>query len=335
MIMKVRKQSQLYQRSLQVPVLGNITAYVQRNAGILVGLVVLSVFLSVATETFATSTNIINILRQITTNVCLTIGIMMAILLAGIDLTGGAIIALSGCIAARAVMDMGVPVYVAVLMGCGSGLIVGMLNGVIIAYTDMPPFIVTLAMQNICRGAAYLYANGNPIRVSNDAFEKIGMGYLGSIPLPVIYSIVILLITFWILTQTRIGREIYAVGGNRDAARFTGININRTQIFVYAYSGLLAAFAGIVLASRMASGQPAVGVGYETDAVAAAVLGGTSMSGGVGTPGGMVIGILVIGVLNNGLNLLHVNSFWQYVARGVVILLAVYIDLLRKRKQYH
>lgn len=330
-----KERKTFYERTQGIPVVKSIAAYISRNLGILIGLVILCTFLSFATKTFATKVNIINILRQITTNVCLTVGIMMAILLGGIDLTGGAIIALSGCISAKAVMDMGMSVPLAVALGCLSGLVVGIANGAIIAYTDMPPFIVTLAMQNICRGAAYLYANGNPIRVSNDAFERIGMGYFGAIPLPVIYSVVILLVTAWILTQTKTGREIYAVGGNREAARFTGINIQKTQIFVYAYSGFLAAFAGVVLAARMASGQPAVGVGYETDAVAAAVLGGTSMSGGIGTPGGMVIGILVIGVLNNGLNLLHVNSFWQYVARGVVILLAVYVDLMRKRKSSH
>ena len=331
---KGNETSGLSVKTRRVPALGGITTYVQRNLGILSGLIALCVVLSLVTTTFATSNNIINILRQITTNVCLTIGIMMAILLGGIDLTGGAIIALSGCVAAKSIMTFGQPVLVGVLMGCGVGLFFGLLNGVIIAYTDMPPFIVTLAMQNICRGSAYLYANGNPIRISNAAFENIRMGYVLGIPLPVVYSVILLLITFWVLTQTKIGREIYAVGGNREAARFTGINIHRVQIFVYGYSGLLAAVAGIVLASGMASGQPAVGVGYETDAVAAAVLGGASMSGGVGTPGGMIIGILVIGVLNNGLNLLHVNSFWQYVARGVVILLAVYVDLLRKRKEY-
>lgn len=328
------KKNGLYQKAMQIPVLRGVISWILRNAGILTGLLVLCVFLSFSTTTFATKTNIINILRQITTNVCLTVGIMMAILLGGIDLTGGAIIALSGCISAKAVMEMGMPVFAAVLLGCLAGLVVGILNGVIIAYTDMPPFIVTLAMQNICRGAAYLYANGNPIRVSHDAFEHIRMGYVGMIPLPVIYSVIILAVSAWILTQTKTGQEIYAVGGNREAAKFTGINIHKTQIFVYAYSGLLAGFAGIVLAAGMASGQPAVGVGYETDAVAAAVLGGTSMSGGVGTPGGMIIGILVIGVLNNGLNLLHVNSFWQYVARGVVILLAVYVDLMRKKRAH-
>lgn len=284
--MKEKEPKNLYQKALQIPVLRSVLAWMFRNAGILAGLVVLCVFLSFGTATFATKTNIINILRQITTNVCLTVGIMMAILLGGIDLTGGAIFALSGCIAAKAVMSMELPVFAAVLLGCLAGLVVGMLNGVIIAYTDMPPFIVTLAMQNICRGAAYLYADGNPIRVSHDGFEKIGMGYVGMIPLPVVYSVIILAVSAWILTQTKMGQEIYAVGGNREAARFTGINIHKTQIFVYGYSGLLAGFAGIVLAARMASGQPAVGLGYETDAVAAAVLGGTSMSGGIGTPGG-------------------------------------------------
>lgn len=323
-----------YEESQRVPVLKGVTAYIHRNVGILIGFAALCIFLCFGTATFATQTNIINILRQISTNVCLTVGIMLAILLGGIDLTGGAIIALSGCVSAKAVMDQGMPVLLAVFLGCLVGLIVGLLNGVIIAYTDMPPFIVTLAMQNICRGAAYLYADGNPIRVSNEPFEEIGMGYVGSIPLPVIYSVIILAVSAWLLTQTKMGQEIYAVGGNREAARVTGININRVQIFVYAYSGFLAGFAGIVLAARMASGQPGTGIGYETDAVAAAVLGGTSMSGGVGTPGGVIIGILVIGVLNNGLNLLHINSFWQYVARGVVILLAVYVDLLRKRKEY-
>ena len=327
-------KNSFYSRTQCIPVVRGVAAYAHRNLGILCGLIALCIFLSVSTTTFATSGNILNILRQITTNVCLTIGIMMAILLGGIDLTGGAIIALSGCVAAKSIMDFGQPVVVGILLGLGVGLFFGLLNGVIIAYTDMPPFIVTLAMQNICRGAAYLYADGNPIRISNDAFETIRMGYLWGIPLPVIYSVILLFITFWILTQTKIGREIYAVGGNREAARFTGININRVQIFVYSFSGLLAAVAGIVLASGMASGQPGTGVGYETDAVAAAVLGGASMSGGVGTAGGMIIGILVIGVLNNGLNLLHVNSFWQYVARGVVIILAVYVDLLRKRKEY-
>ena len=164
-------KNSFYSRTQSIPVVRGVAAYAHRNLGILCGLIALCIFLSVSTTTFATSGNILNILRQITTNVCLTIGIMMAILLGGIDLTGGAIIALSGCVAAKSIMDFGQPVVVGILLGLGVGLFFGLLNGVIIAYTDMPPFIVTLAMQNICRGAAYLYADGNPIRISNDAFE--------------------------------------------------------------------------------------------------------------------------------------------------------------------
>lgn len=191
-----KKKNSLYSRLQGVPVIGGVSEYVHCNLGILCGLVALCIFLTVATSTFATSNNILNILRQITTNVCLTIGIMMAILLGGIDLTGGAIIALSGCVAAKSIMDFGQPVMVGILLGLGVGLLVGLINGVIIAYTDMPPFIVTLAMQNVVRGAAYLYADGNPIRISNDVFENIRMGYAWGIPLPVIYSIIILFITF-------------------------------------------------------------------------------------------------------------------------------------------
>ena len=217
---------------------------------------------------------------------------MMAIIISGIDLTVGSIIALSGCVTVKAIVALGIPVFWAVILGCFVGALSGLITGCII-----------------------------------------GSGYLGFIPLPVVYTGCLLLLTWFILNRTRLGRHIYAVGGNREAARFSGINIKRVQIFVYTYSGCLAAFAGIVLASRMASGQPAVGVGYETDAVAASVLGGASMTGGVGTIGGLVIGALVIGILSNGLNLLGVNSFWQYIAKGVVILIAVYIDMFRKRKQ--
>ena len=307
--------------------------YVKTNLGILSAFFIMFLFLSLATQRFLTADNWINIFRQVTTNTTISIGLMMAIIISGIDLTVGSIIALSGCVTVKAIVALGIPVFWAVILGCFVGALSGLITGCIIAYTDMPPFVVTLAMMNVGRGAAYLVANGSPIRLSTEEFEQIGSGYLGFIPLPVVYTGCLLLLTWFILNRTRLGRHIYAVGGNREAARFSGINIKRVQIFVYTYSGCLAAFAGIVLASRMASGQPAVGVGYETDAVAASVLGGASMTGGVGTIGGLVIGALVIGILSNGLNLLGVNSFWQYIAKGVVILIAVYIDMFRKRKQ--
>ena len=313
--------------------LGPIVTYFRTNIGILAAFAIMFIGLAIATPNFLTAGNWINVLRQITTNANLAIGVMAAIIINGIDLSGGATIALSGCVSVQMIVLFDLPIPLAVGLGLLVGIMVGLLNGSVIAFTGMPPFIVTLATQNICRGAAYLVADGKPIRIQNDIFEKIGTGYWGPIPYPVIYTIVILAFGYFVLNRTRFGRQIYAVGGNREAARFSGIKTWRVELLVYTFSGLFAAVAGIVLAARMASGQPKVGEGYETDAVAAAVLGGASMSGGVGTIGGMFVGALVIGILSNGLNLLNVNSFWQYVAKGVVILIAVYIDMFRKRKQ--
>jgi ribose transport system permease protein len=327
----------LTERRESGPIVTFISNYVKTNIGILAAFLLMFVFLSVFNKNFLTANNIINVLRQISTNTNLAIGVMLAIIIGGIDLTSGAIVAMSGCVAAKMITEYGYPIWLAILCGCLVGAVAGAMNGSIIAYTGMPPFVVTLAMMNICRGAAYLTADGKPIRVPSsrfgNSFEIIGTGYLGPIPYPVIYTVIFLILTFFVLSQTRLGRHIYAVGGNREAARFSGITPARIEIIIYTYSGLLAAFAGVVLAARMASGQPAVGMGYETDAIAAAVLGGASMSGGVGTVGGLIIGALVIGVLSNGLNLLGVNSFWQYVAKGVVILIAVYMDIYRKRKE--
>lgn len=308
-----------------------VVRYLKTNIGILTAFLIMFIFLGIASDRFLTVGNWINVARQISTNTMISIGVMMAILISGIDLTVGSVIALAGCIAVKAV-EAKVPIPLAVILACGVGCLSGLVTGIIIAYTGMPPFVVTLAMQNVCRGASYLTANGTPIRSTSNVFESIGTGYLGPIPYPVIYTAVFLALTWFILNQTRLGRRIYAVGGNREAAVFSGINIRWVEIFVYTYSGMLAAFAGVVLAARMASGQPAVGIGYETDAVAASVLGGASMIGGEGTVGGLLIGALVIGILSNGLNLLGVNSFWQYIAKGVVIIIAVNIDMIRKKK---
>jgi ribose transport system permease protein len=186
-------------------------------------------------------------------------------------------------------------------------------------------------MQSICRGAAYLAAGGAPVTVRNPAFTALGNGSLGPIPFPVIYMIVLFILLYLLLNKTRLGRHIYALGGNPTAAKYSGINVTRVKVFVWSVSGFLAAFAGVVLASRMSSGQPTAGVGYETDAIAAAVIGGTSMYGGVGRTGGVFIGVMIIGMISNGLNLLHVNSFWQYVIKGIIIIAAVYFDM-RKNK---
>lgn len=317
---------------LKNSVIGSVASYFKTNLGILIAFLLLFLIMSSTANHFFSYDNFLNILRTVSTNSYLAIGVMMAIMLAGIDLTGGSMIALSGCITVISMTALHVPIWLAVFLGCLTGVVVGLTNGLIISYTGMHPFIVTLAMQSICRGAAYLVANGSPVTTTDDSFSQIGNGYLGNLPLPVVYMAVFLILDFFLLNKTRIGRHVYAVGGNRVAAKYSGINIHRVEIMVYTVSGLLAAFAGVVLASRMSSGQPAVGVGFETDAIAAAVLGGTSFFGGTGTVGGMFIGVLVIGVINNGLNLMHVNSFWQYVAKGAIILIAVYVDMYRTKR---
>lgn len=313
-------------------IINSIVTYFKTNLGILIAFMALFLIMCFTAPNFFSYDNFLNVLRTVSTNSFLAVGVMMAIMLAGIDLTGGALIALSGCITVITMTSLNVPMWLAVLLGCLTGLVVGLVNGLIISYTGMHPFIVTLAMQSICRGIAYLVANGSPVSTSSDSFSQIGNGYLGPIPLPVVYMVIFLILQFFLLNKTRIGRHVYAVGGNRVAAKYSGINIHKVEIMVYTISGLLAGFAGVVLSSRMSSGQPAVGVGFETDAIAAAVLGGTSFFGGTGTVGGMFIGVLVIGVINNGLNMMHVNSFWQYVAKGAIILIAVYVDMYRTKK---
>lgn len=312
---------------------GPVVRYFKNNFGILAGFLVLFIILSIFADRFFTYDNFINVLRNISTNSYLSIGVMMAIMLGGIDLTGGALLAFSGCVCVAAMERLGLPIPVAIACGLSIGLAAGFANGMIIAYSGIHPFVVTLAMMSICRGGAYLIADGRPIPLRNDAFAFLGNGYLGPFPLPVIYTMLFLFLAYLLLNRTRIGRHVYAVGGNSVSARYSGINIVRVKVMVWTISGFLGAFGGIVLAARMSSGQPAVGVGFETDAIAAAVLGGTSMYGGVGNIGGVFIGVLIIGIISNGLNLLQVNSFWQYVAKGVIILLAVYLDMYRQKKQ--
>ena len=306
----------------------------KEKLGIIVAFLVLCVFLSVFPKTsgsFFTRQNIFNVLRQISTNLFLACGMTMVIILGGIDLSVGSIIALSGCISAGCVARYNLPLPIALLMGLLVGLLVGMFNGAVISKTTIPAFIVTLATMNIAKGLAYVYTGGSPVRVVTKEWQFLGAGYVGIFPTPVVILVIVLIITAIIMNKTKMGRHMYAVGGNQQAAEFSGIKVEKVKFFVHAFSGLMAGLAGIVLASRMYSGQPTAGDGAEMDAIAAVVVGGTSMAGGSGKIGGTIIGGLIIGVLNNGLNLLNVNSFWQYVVKGVVILLAVFLDYFRNK----
>lgn len=314
----------------------SVYRYFKENLGIIIAFIVLFGFLSLnplTAHSFLTSQNMFNVLRQISTNMYLACAMTMVIILGGIDLSVGSIIAFSGCVAAACVVRHGMPIPGALITGILVGVIFGMFNGLIIAKTTIPAFIVTLATMNIARGFAYVYTGGSPVRVVSKAWQFIGAGYIGIFPVPVLIMIAVLIVTALLMNNTRLGRHIYAVGGNVQAASFSGISVSSIKFWIYTYSGLMAGIAGVVLASRMYSGQPTAGNGAEMDAIAAVVVGGTSMAGGSGKIGGTIIGALIIGFLNNGLNLMNVNSFWQYVVKGVVILLAVFLDFVRTNKK--
>lgn len=313
----------------------SVVKYFKDNIGIIIALLLMCVFLVIfptTRTTFLTPKNVFNILRQNASNLFLATGMTMVIILGGIELSVGSVIALSGCVAAGCVVNLGLPEIVGFAAAIGVGALVGMFNGFVICKTNIPPFIVTLASMNIAKGIALVYTQGAPIRCMTDAFKFPGAGYIGPVPTPVVLMIAIFIIAVLIVNRTQLGRHIYAVGGNAQAAQFSGINVQKVKFIVYTYTGIMSGIAGIIVASRLYSGQPAAGDGAEMDAIAAVVVGGTSMSGGSGRLGGTLIGVLIIGVLNNGLNLMGVDSNWQYIVKGVVILLAVYVDFIRNRK---
>ena len=307
-----------------------ISTFIRGNFGILIGLFVLSAILTVSTDFFLTGKNLLTILRQISINVLLAFGMTFVLIVGGIDLTVGSVVGASG-VAVVMLIEAGFPIPIAIICALLLGALVGLINGSIIAYTGMPAFIVTLSMQGVVRGVAYIITDGRSVASSNKFFTTIGNSYFFGIPIPIYIVVFVMIIISIILYRTKFGRRMYAIGGNATAAKFSGIKIKSLVVRVYIISAVLSALAGIVLASRMYSGQPTAGQGYESDAIAAAVLGGTSFSGGIGTVGGTLIGALVIGVLSNGLNLLHISSYVQMVIKGIVIILAVGIDLFKNR----
>jgi len=309
----------------------SVKQYFRENLGIMIGFFILSAIVAVLNGRFLSSSNILNVARQLFSNCNLALGMSLVIICGGIDLSVGAVMAISGTIVSGFIADGVMPMVPAILVGLAIGVLVGSINGFIISKFDVAPFIVTMAVQQICRGLVYIYADGQPIRCMYEAFNNLGNGYIGAFPVTIYYSIFFVVVVWVLLSKTKMGRKIYAVGGNITAARFSGINVDRVRVSVYATSGFLAAFAGIIYCARMYSGQPTLGTGDETDAIAAVVLGGASFNGGIGKIGGVIFGVLVIAVLSNALNLLHVNSFWQLVAKGVVILLAVGVDVAKKR----
>lgn len=310
-----------------------VTSYFKRNAGILIGLFALCIIIALKTDRFLTPDNIFNVLRQISSNMYLACGMTMILIAGGIDLSVGSIVAITG-VTVGTLLNAGMPIPVALLICLLAGAVYGAINGLIITRTTLPPFIVTYSMMQILRGATYVYTGGTTVRIDDRSFINLGTGYaFGIIPLPVIYMLVVFVIVFLVLTKTQLGRHIYAVGGNQKAATFSGINVRNVRMFVYVFSGVMGALAGIVLSARNYSGNPLAGDGAEMDAIAACVLGGASMAGGYGYIGGTLIGALIIGLLNNGLNLMRIDSYWQIILKGVVILVAVYVDYVKNLKK--
>jgi ribose/xylose/arabinose/galactoside ABC-type transport system permease subunit len=294
--------------------------------GILLAFLILIIVMAVLSPSFLKFTNIMNILRQTSINGIVAVGMTFVIILAGIDLSVGSVLALAAVVAASLAHPGHYPVILPVLAGLLAGTLCGFINGIIIAGRKIAPFIVTLAMMTMARGAALVYTNGRPVIELSDVYNKIGGSYLLGIPIPVIIFVIVVFLGWFLLSMTVFGRHVYATGGNKTAAELSGIVTSRVTVIVYSLTGLLAGLAGIVLSSRVMSGSPAMGQGYELDAIAAVVIGGTKLTGGVGTIAGTVLGALIIGVMNNGLDLLSVSSYWQQIVKGLIILLAVMID---------
>lgn len=295
----------------------------------LLALLVLIAGVSTLSENFFTLNNIFNILQQTSVNAIIAVGMTLVILTSGIDLSVGSVFALTGAVVAS-IVGLDLNPFIAIFAGLILGSLLGMTSGIIVAKGKLQAFIATLVMMLILRGVTLVYTQGSPINLGmtdhSEMFEWIGFGRLFGVPFPIILMVIVFLIAGYILKFTRFGRHIYAVGGNESAARLSGINVDRVKIMVYMISGLLCAVAAMIEVARLSSAQPTAGTGYEMDAIAAVVLGGTSMAGGRGKIIGTLIGALILGFLNNGLNLLGVDAYYQMIVKGSVILLAVLID---------
>ena len=306
-------------------------AFFAQYFGQIIFLVLLFVVLSLATDKFLAFSNLMNVSRQVATNMFVSCALTLVLVAGGIDLSLGSVMALAGMVSAYLSLA-GMPFLLCALAGLFAGAVAGAVNGSLLANTNLPPFIVTFSTQSILRGMVYVITTAGTLRLTDKAFLDFGGGSLGFLPLPVIYMVIIILATFLVLNRTRMGRHMYAIGGNYKAAQFAGINSKRVKTLIYIYSGMMAALAGLVYTSRNSSMQPSLGTGVEMDAIAAVVLGGTSMSGGQGGLFGTIIGVFIIGFINNGLNLLRMDSFWQYICKGIVILIAVYIDDVKNKR---
>lgn len=290
------------------------------------------VFMSIKSDVFLTSQNIINILRQISINGILAVGMTFVILTGGIDLSVGSVVAITGVIVGS-LLQSGTNWFLASLAALVISAICGVFNGWLISYVGFQPFIATLSTMTIGRGFAQVYSNGKPYTISDPSFKVIGQGYFLGIPVPIILLVIFCIIGLVILTMTTFGRYVFAIGGNMNAAKLSGVRTQRVQLMVYVMSSICAWMVGLILAARISSGQPTAGESYEMDAIAATAIGGTSMSGGIGSLSGTIIGFVILGLLQNSMNLMNINSFWQQIVKGLLIIIAVFLDMRTKGKK--
>ena len=305
---------------------------VKRYGGIICALAILVIMFSLLTPNFMVASNLMNIVLQVSIIAIVAFGMTYVLLLGEIDLSVGAIIAFVGGVAAQLLALEWSPLVV-IPLALASGMLLGAINGCLSALLSIPSFIVTVATMGIFRGVTFIASDGMPVSIENEAVLALGNGTLGGIPAPVLILLALLILNQFVLSKTVFGRKAYLTGGNREAAIYAGIKVNTLKIKIFMLSGLMSAIAGVILTARLYSAQPNAGMGYELDAIAAAVLGGTSLTGGYGTMLGTVIGALMIGVINNGMNLLSVPYFYQLIVKGVVILVAVGIDVQNKKRR--
>lgn len=303
-----------------------------RQLGTFLGLLFLCLILWILTPYFLTISNLLNVLEQSSINAIIAVGMTFVIITAGIDLSVGSILAFSGVVMASA-LQSGIPLPLALLAGLAIGTVCGMVNGALISIGKLPPFIVTLGMMSVARGAALVFTDGRPVSGFNEGFRWLATGKVLFIPMPLIIMILVYIIAHILLTKTKFGRYTYAIGGNEEATRLSGVNVKFHKMMVYTLSGLTSALAAVLLTARLNSAQPIAGIMYELDAIAATVIGGTSLMGGEGKLTGTLIGALIMGVLRNGLNILGVSSFLQQIIIGSVIIIAVLLDTLIKRQK--
>ena len=301
-----------------------------RRFGTLIGLVVLCAVLWALTPHFLTISNLLNVAQQTSINAIVAVGMTYVILSGGIDLSVGSIVAMAGVVLGTVLQD-GAPLSIAIAAAVAAGVACGLLNGAFVSWGGLPPFIVTLGMMSIARGAALVFTEGRPVSGFESGFRSIATGSLGFVPAPVIAMVGVYAVAHIVLTRTTFGRYVYAIGGNEEATRLSGVAVRVHKTAIYGVSGLMSAIAAIILTARLNSAQPIAGMMYELDAIAATVIGGTSLMGGEGSLGGTLVGALIMGVLRNGLNLLGVSSFLQQIVIGGVIVGAVLVDTVLKR----